>query len=446
MSANTQLIDSSLGTLISGTSYQNHYAEKLLADIGVGSKITDTLPGPHPALRWSQSGLMSLTGCPDSAPQLCPVPLASCADAVVMVLQQLAGKPLPNNVSGAGLMTERAAITGHRRGGHISPGGSCCILPTQDGHIGLNLARDPDWGLMPAWLCPDIQLDWGSVEAFIARLPSKELVERGRLLGLAVVDADSHTVASDRWFEVVHRGKGLPERRNAPRVLDLSSLWAGPLCGHLLHCLGAEVTKLESTQRPDGARKGSSTFFNLLNQGKQSVVLDLHTATGQQQLRELMATVDIVIESTRPRALRQMGIVAEDVIDQNPGLSWISITGYGRQEPQANWIAYGDDAGVAAGLSAIMHRVSGQWTICGDAIADSLTGMHAALAAWASWKEGGGHLIDLSLLRTLEHCIAQTQPADGDYSRRYESWNQWLRDKAITAADPQARTIRSSAA
>ena len=94
------------------------------------------------------------------------------------------------------------------------------------------------------------------------------------------------------------------------------------------------------------------------------------------------------------------------LVEDIPGLTWIAISGYGRQEPQANWIAYGDDAGVAGGLSAEIHKATGDWMFCGDAIADPLTGMHAALAAQASWKSGGGQLLSLSLAGTVQHCVA----------------------------------------
>jgi crotonobetainyl-CoA:carnitine CoA-transferase CaiB-like acyl-CoA transferase len=214
-------------------------------------------------------------------------------------------------------------------------------------------------------------------------------------------------------------------------VLDLSSLWAGPLCSHLFQLAGATVIKVESTQRPDGARQGPPEFFALLNQGKQSVALELHTRRGQQQLLELVQEVDIVIEGSRPRALRQMGIIAEDIIDHRPGITWLSINGYGRAEPLDNRVAYGDDAGVAAGLSRVMHDVTGQWVICGDAIADPLTGMHAAVAGWASWLAGGGHLLDLSLRNVVSHCINWSDLEQPCASKRQALWQQYLDDSPI---------------
>jgi crotonobetainyl-CoA:carnitine CoA-transferase CaiB-like acyl-CoA transferase len=88
------------------------------------------------------------------------------------------------------------------------------------------------------------------------------------------------------------------------------------------------------------------------------------------------------------------------------GRVWLSITGYGRDAPLRDWIAYGDDAGVAAGLSWLMRERHGCNVFCGDAIADPLTGLHAALLAWATWSEGGGVLLDVALRDVVDHCIA----------------------------------------
>ena len=154
---------------------------------------------------------------------------------------------------------------------------------------------------------------------------------------------------------------------------------------------------MESISRPDGARRGHAGFYNLLNQGKRSVALNLGSPEGVRTLRRLIEFADIVIESSRPRALRQLGIAAEELLAMHPKLIWISLTGYGRSEPQANWTAFGDDAGVAAGLSDLMYRATGGYQLLGDAIADPLTGTHAALAVWQAWSSAQGGMIELAL-------------------------------------------------
>ncbi len=270
---------------------------------------------------------------------------------------------------------------------------------------------------------------------------SLELVERGRLLGLAVAADQAPATKAPSWFSEIAEGKPRQSTsERVPRVVDLSSLWAGPLCSHLLQRLGAEVIKVESAARPDGARQGHPGFFDLLNSGKSCVAIDPRIAEGREQLLALIASADIVIEGSRPRGLRQLGIDAEALVRDTPGLTWIAINGHGRGEPQENWVAYGDDAAVAAGLSHLMHQATGQRLICGDAIADPLTGLHAALAAWASYNNGGGRLLSLALSGVVAHCIAFDLPEYETVLReRQQQWTALAHQTGIHR--PQARSI-----
>src|SRR5690606_31258969 len=142
------------------------------------------------------------------------------------------------------------------------------------------------------------------------------------------------------WYRQTRCADATAPPTKAPLVIDLSSLWAGPLCGQLLSETGARVIKVESTARPDGARRGNAAFFDLMNGGKESLVLDLSAQQGREQLLALLKRADIIIESTRPRALEHMGIFATDVLAANPGAVWLAISGYGRSSPQRDWIAY----------------------------------------------------------------------------------------------------------
>jgi crotonobetainyl-CoA:carnitine CoA-transferase CaiB-like acyl-CoA transferase len=195
-----------------------------------------------------------------------------------------------------------------------------------------------------------------------------------------------------------------------PLVLDLSALWAGPLCGRLLALAGARVLKVESVGRPDGARHGPPGFYAALNADKESVALDLRTPRGVGCLRSLLERADAVIESARPRALAQLGIDAEAFVAE--GLVWVSITGYGRREPAGNWIAYGDDASAASGLAAATGDPDAP-LFCGDAIADPLTGLHAAVSALAQLRAGEGALLELALRDVTGHCLGLGSARDG---------------------------------
>jgi len=386
-----------------GSGPAHDWAASLLADLGVR---VARLPGPLSApaeIEWAGSGAMALTGRADGAPLPAPGPLASCARGAALALEALSdwqGDPL----DGAALLGERAALLGFARRGRIAPGGACRLLRARDGWIALQLARPDDVAALPAWLECELAPGepgaepWGAVEAALRGRALADLVARARLLGLPAAASAPLPSPPPPWLRVALRaGAAAPRPPSArPRVVDLSSLWAGPLAGSLLQRAGATLWKVESLRRPDGARAGSAPFFDLLNAGKRSAALDFEAVQGRRALRALLSRADIVLESARPRALQQLGIDAAAWLRAAPGRSWVSITGYGRREPEAGWVAFGDDAGVAAGLASATGGADAP-LFCGDAIADPLAGLHAAVAACASWRAGGGHLLDLSL-------------------------------------------------
>ncbi len=112
-------------------------------------------------------------------------------------------------------------------------------------------------------------------------------------------------------------------------VADLSSMWAGPLCGQLLARAGATVVKVESPRRPDGTRGGNRAFFDWINGEKLSYCVDFD---GQaDELRELLAVADVVIEGSRPAALARRGL-GPDHVAPRAGRIWLRITGYDDSE------------------------------------------------------------------------------------------------------------------
>ncbi len=178
--------------------------------------------------------------------------------------------------------------------------------------------------------------------------------------------------------------------------------------------------KCESVERPDGARRGPSDFYDLLNSNKRSVAFAFETAAGRRALTRLIDRADIVVESARPRALRALGVDAESWISQKPGRTWVGITGYGRGEPEGGWVAFGDDAAAASGLAwatARAHRLSAP-IFCGDAIADPLAGLHAAVFALANHQSGTSRLVDLSLRGVVASVLerAEAPPFDSYFN------------------------------
>ena len=363
------------------------------------------------AVLWARSGAMALTGRAGGAPVVAPAALAVAAAraaAQFCMLAQRAGATIA--LDGTALLGERAALAGLTRNGRIAAGGGSRLLRSADGWVAVTLVRRDDFASIPAWLeiaTPDGGTAWDRVATGVRASPTRALVDRARLLGLAVADAASPPRVARPSCQIRVRGDTVARRPGArPRVADLSSLWAGPLCAQLLQQAGACVVKVESGARPDGARAGPAAFFDLLNAGKRSVALDFSTQEGRAALQRLIASADVVIESARPRALRQLGIDAESLVAARPGLSWVSITGYGRSEPEAEWAASGDDAAAAAGLALVAGRGDDGPLFCADAIADPLAGLHAAVAALDAWLAGGGALLDVALRDVAAQAIA----------------------------------------
>ncbi len=306
------------------------------------------------------------------------------------------------------LLGERAALTQLPRGGVVSCGGGTHLLPWGRRWLAVTLARLEDEEMVPAWLELDETIDnlWAVVADALEHRPLDDLVARAVLLGLPVgLLPDTPPAVPTVGGLPLHRVPAggispIAARLADLRVVDLSSLWAGPLCGSLLAQAGAPVLKVESATRPDGARRGPVTFFNLLNGGKQSETVDLRCRKGVRRLHELVASADIVIEGSRPRALEQLGIDALEVLTTGRPRVWASITGHGREGPGRDRVAFGDDAAVAGGLVGWSdHRP----LFCGDAIADPLTGMVAAAGILDALAAGGRWLLDISMAQVAAH-------------------------------------------
>jgi crotonobetainyl-CoA:carnitine CoA-transferase CaiB-like acyl-CoA transferase len=189
-------------------------------------------------------------------------------------------------------------------------------------------------------------------------------------------------------------------------VVDFSALWAGPLCASVLRQCGCRIIKVEAHRRPDGSRLGAPAFFDSLNAGFENLSVDLTSVEDIALLRRLVGRADIVIEASRPRALAQLGIVAEDVTASSPTV-WVSITGYGRQEPEREWVAFGDDAAVAGGL--VVRDEEGP-CFCADAIADPLAGLTASAAVLYALSRGASTVLDVALSRVAASFAGLTMP------------------------------------
>jgi CoA transferase family III len=379
-------------------------AGRLLA--GLGATVTPTANRGGAALRaggsvvtsaatsaeqdWRASGASDLTGRADG-PELAPTGKpASLARAGGLALRLLTGREIETT----GVLGARAPLLGFSRAGAISVGGATRLLRAADGWIALNLARADDRDLVGALVEEPVVVDpWQTVAQWASTRSSQGIVDRAAMLGLAAAElpmAHRSRAAelSTPWVTTatpINSGRRVDHQL---RVVNLGSLWAAPLCAHLLHLSGMQVTDVESTTRPD---LSPPQFYATLHSGHRRVRLDFDTDDGRAQLGQLVRTADVVIEASRPRALRELGIPAESIMADGRPRVWVRITGHGQHQ---NRIAFGDDAAVAGGLVAWDELGP---VFAGDAIADPLTGVLAALAAKACADAGGAWTVDLAL-------------------------------------------------
>jgi len=470
------------------------HARELLACLGAGTdgepgRVIDLSAAPAPLADWAGSGAMALSGRPDGPPLAAPGNPGGATRAALTVFAELArdrvaetwraaGVELPGveppgfELPGVELLGERAALAGFARRGPWSCGEAFRIVAAQDGWLGISLPREDDLSLVPA-LVEDPRSagdPWAAVAEWAAWTTAAAAAGRAQLLGIAAAVVSVGAPPSDaqrehrletaraagRDSDAVRAGlagrdgarsalllsaggvRKRPERR--PLVLDLSSLWAGPLCGHLLTLAGAEVVKIESTRRPDGARSGPPEFFALLHSGQASVALDLGSPAGVKSLRQLVAAADVVLEASRPRAFEQWGIDAAEVVAN--GTIWTSITGYGRTGPWANRVGFGDDVAAAGGL---VCPDGDQLLVCGDALADPLAGVHAAAATMAALLSEQAHLIDLSM-RDIAAWTARDGLAEHRVSRDDGGhWQLETADGRFVVGEPVGRRPRGRA-
>jgi len=204
------------------------------------------------------------------------------------------------------------------------------------------------------------------------------------------------------------------------RVLDLSRIFAGPWSTQNLADLGAHVIKVERPRRGDDTRAWGppflkdnagepttdSSYFMAVNRGKQSITVDIATPEGQEIIKSLAKTVDIVVENYKVGTLKRYGLDYESLSQINPALVYCSITGFGQTGPYAELPGYDFVFQGMGGLMSLTGKPDsepgGEPMKFGLAISDLTTGMYATIAILAAIEHrhlsGQGQHIDMSLL------------------------------------------------
>ena len=292
--------------------------------------------------------------------------------------------------------------------GRLSANRACGLVRAADGWIAVNLARDEDRELIPAWLGSDPDEDpWTALTREAPRRSAADLIEGAVLLGLPaglVGEARADGLA----LPALPIGESRPrDRPGGLRVVDLSALWAGPLCGAVLAAMGAAVTKVESVSRPDPTRVSMPDFYRRLNGAKAELRLDFASAADRDRLRDQIVAADVVITSARPRAFAGLGLEPADVFAANPSLVWVAITGYGWVGYAGLRVGFGDDTAAAGGL--MRWTAKGEPRFAGDALSDPVTGLAAALGALRGLAVGGGVLVDAAMAKSAAGAAAMAR-------------------------------------
>lgn len=240
-------------------------------------------------------------------------------------------------------------------------------------------------------------------------------------------------------------------------VADLSRVLAGPYCSMLLADMGATVIKVESPAGDDTRtwsppeKDGVSTYYMSINRNKRSIVLDLKDADDLEVARSLLRRADVALENFKPGGIDRFGLGYDDVKDDNPGLIYLSISGFGTAEG-ASLPGYDLVAQAVSGLMSLTGEPDGPALRAGISVFDVMTGLHGLIGVLAALNQrretGLGQHIEVNLLSSaMSGLVNQTAAftAGGVVPRRmgnahpsvypYQTMPTKDRDVIITAAN-----------
>ncbi|MBB6577604.1 crotonobetainyl-CoA:carnitine CoA-transferase CaiB-like acyl-CoA transferase [Comamonas odontotermitis] len=191
------------------------------------------------------------------------------------------------------------------------------------------------------------------------------------------------------------------------RVLDLSRILGGPLCGQILGDHGADVLKVEPPQGDDTRtwgppfRDGVASYYFGLNRNKRIQFMDLASPEGQQEIKELMAQADVVVENFKVGTMEKWGIGYEQMQHVFPHLVWCRVTGFGADGPLGSLPGYDAAIQAMAGLMSINGEADRDPLRVGLPVVDMVTGLNAVIGVLLALHEraasGRGQLVDASL-------------------------------------------------
>ncbi|MCV2461631.1 CoA transferase [Streptomyces sp. ICN988] len=195
------------------------------------------------------------------------------------------------------------------------------------------------------------------------------------------------------------------------RVLDLATLFAGPLAATMLGDFGAEVIKVEHPTRPDPSRghgpskDGIGLWWKLLGRNKHTITLDLSKPAGRATLLRLAATADVVVENFRPGTLERWDLGWDELSAVNPRLVLTRVTGFGQFGPYARRPGFGTLAEAMSGFAAMTGEPDAPPTLPPFGLADSIAALATAYAVMtalaARERTGEGQVVDMAIIEPI---------------------------------------------
>lgn len=195
------------------------------------------------------------------------------------------------------------------------------------------------------------------------------------------------------------------------RVLDASTILAGPLCCQILGDFGAEVIKIEHPQYGDSMRghgeskDGVPIWWKEISRNKRTLGLSLSRPDGAEVFKRLAATADVVVENFRPGTLERWGLGPEVLEELNPGLVLVRLTGFGQEGPYSSRAGFGTLAEAMSGFAHLTGPEGGPPTLPAFGLADSICGIAASSAVLMALRHrdatGAGQVVDLSILEPI---------------------------------------------
>jgi crotonobetainyl-CoA:carnitine CoA-transferase CaiB-like acyl-CoA transferase len=193
------------------------------------------------------------------------------------------------------------------------------------------------------------------------------------------------------------------------RVVDISTVLAGPNCARYLGDFGADVIKVELPDTGDSLRNmawrdprdGTGLWWKMVNRNKRTIALDLKDEADSELLLSLLDDAHVLVENFRPGILERLGLGPDVLLARNPKLVIVRVTGFGQTGPYAQRAGFASIAESMSGLAAISGEEGRAPLLPPIALTDEITGLAAAFATMVALHSDVGQVVDVNLLETI---------------------------------------------